>query len=162
MPKSHFLEEEYLLCLQFIVLLLKDKTKVKFFLMIIRLNASMSWSMIIHTENPNLWQVGGRAVVAPCLLILHNLLHLEANIPTIISIKETGVLNTSTADPKGFTRSLCCLILATVAWASQHFSGINRQGVLPCLCWAPFYCYTPFYCCTVTAVVYQQNRLGFV
>lgn len=52
--------------LQFIALLLKDMTKVKLLLLIIRLNANMSWMMALCTEIPGGGQVGGRVVVAPC------------------------------------------------------------------------------------------------
>lgn len=48
-------------------------------------------------------QVDGRTV-APCLLTLYNLPHLEY----------TGIFNTITAGPKGFAKSLWCLILAAV------------------------------------------------
>jgi len=52
MSKLHFLKEGCLLCLRFIVLLLKDMTKVKLLLLIIRLNVSVSWTMVLCTENP--------------------------------------------------------------------------------------------------------------
>lgn len=116
MFKLHFLKEGCLLCSQFIALLLKDMTRVKLLLLIIRLNANMSWMMVLCTEIPGGGQVSGRVVVAPYFLTLYSIPHVKTTAPTISHIKQARVLHTSTADPHGCTSTLRCLILAAVAW----------------------------------------------
>lgn len=158
MSKLHFLKKGCLLCLQLIALLLKDMTKVKSLLLIIRLNANMSWIAVLCTEIPRSGQVGGRVVVAPYFLSLYRVPHLETAAPTISHIEQARALHTSTTDLYGYTSTLHCLILAAVAWPSQHFLGSPHKRLCRACVELPYN--SVKCCCSVRAVFTSKRGLG--